>query len=1025
VTLFGFRYRSRSLQANQSTAFGIEELEARMLLSGPGQTSPLTPAQIRGAYGFDNLQPFVGGNQTLPADGQGQTIAILDAGSNPHIVADLATFDSRYHLTPLDGQNGDPWLQQVNETGGSGLPAAAPGWAVEIDMDVEWAHAIAPGANILLVATAFTTYPDGQGNLQATISSTDVQAAALTAVQHGASVVSMSFAGGPDPGILAYPGVTFVSTAGDTNQFYYPGGSSSALIVGGTVLSVNNTSYQGEQVWNNGDGASGGGTFPTAPLPSWQAGAAANVAVQDAAVYGGTPPTTRMAPDVAMAADKLAIVDATDGYTYAFGTSLGAPIWSGLLAIANEGRALELPGRGPLNLVDPTLPMLYSLPAADFHDIVGTVTYPDPNGATVQAWPGYDLSTGLGSPRADLLIPALIAPYAGYYSLMTDSLGYNGPLTVYGNTPAATPTGSDHITISTQGNEVQIQDNGQTDLFPISTISSIIVNTRATGDTVDVQSTPAGMPLTINLGSNDTVNLTPTSQNLGDLGGNVTINGQAGPVTLVVNDQGSSLGQTYTLTGATLTRVGATSVQITYQNVGKLVLNAGTGGNTITVDDPAASVTYVNNVAATDTVKVLANLNPVYIGNQVFPGQATQLVVTTQPPASVTPGDGFGLVVSAEDPLGNVDPTFRGTVTLVLANGPAGQSLDGTLTVAASQGVAVFSGLSLSQAADGYTVQAVSNGLTSAITAAIDVMPPITPTAGVLFTGAIATLTDTDPTAQPGDFTTTISWGDGSTSPGVVTADGKSLFTVTGPHTYAQEGPYTIAVTIIEPGGTPATAEGTAHVARAGLPPAKLGMVAGLLLHSVECCTDFVTAAYQRFLGRTPAAVELAGWAALLQKGLTDEQLEADLIGSSEYLQDHGGSGLAWVQGLYADLLGRIPTPEEVAGWVRALAAGMSPGQVAYDFAASPEREAQRVVADYQKYVDRAPSASEVSGWVIAFQQGLTNERVAAGIVGSAEYFQTHYANVNDWLSSAYQDILGRAPDDGELQSWLAVLKDS
>ena len=79
---------------------------------------------------------------------------------------------------------------------------------------------------------------------------------------------------------------------------------------------------------------------------------------------------------------------------------------------------------------------------------------------------------------------------------------------------------------------------------------------------------------------------------------------------------------------------------------------------------------------------------------------ATQLVVTTQPPASVTAGSGFGLVVTAEDAFGNVDPTFTGSVTLALANNPGGATLGGTLAVNASAGVATFSGLTLNKAGD-------------------------------------------------------------------------------------------------------------------------------------------------------------------------------------------------------------------------------------------------------------------------------------------------------------------------------------
>ena len=80
------------------------------------------------------------------------------------------------------------------------------------------------------------------------------------------------------------------------------------------------------------------------------------------------------------------------------GTSAASPIWAGLIAIADQGRALA--GGTPLTGYTQTLPALYSLPSADFHDIIyGNNGY--------SAGPGYDLVTGRGTPVANLLVPAL------------------------------------------------------------------------------------------------------------------------------------------------------------------------------------------------------------------------------------------------------------------------------------------------------------------------------------------------------------------------------------------------------------------------------------------------------------------------------------------------------------------------------------------------------------------------------------------------------------------------------------------
>ncbi len=107
----------------------------------------------------------------------------------------------------------------------------------------------------------------------------------------------------------------------------------------------------------------------------------------------------------------------------------------------------------------------------------------------------------------------------------------------------------------------------------------------------------------------------------------------------------------------------------------------------------------------------------------VTPATATQLVITQQPPASVTAGSGFGLQASIEDAYGNVVTTATNPVSVALANNPTAATLGGTLSVTASNGVAAFSGLTLTKAASGYTLQASSSGLSSATTSAVTVTP--------------------------------------------------------------------------------------------------------------------------------------------------------------------------------------------------------------------------------------------------------------------------------------------------------------
>src|SRR5262249_5798331 len=131
----------------------------------------------------------------------------------------------------------------------------------------------------------------------------------------------------------------------------------------------------------------------------------------------------------------------------------------------------------------------------------------------------------------------------------------------------------------------------------------------------------------------------------------------------------------------------------------------------------------------------------------VTAASASQLAVTTEPPAGVTAGSGFGLTIKAEDHFGNVDTNYSGgvTLTLVLASNTTGTTLDGVTTVTASGGVATFSDLTLNKAASGITLQASGGGLNRTTTSPITVtaapasqlvitaQPPASVTAGAGF----------------------------------------------------------------------------------------------------------------------------------------------------------------------------------------------------------------------------------------------------------------------------------------------------
>ncbi len=159
------------------------------LVVGPDQSSSpvgqgYTPAQMQQAYGFNQIALPAG--ETFNDAGSGQTIAIIDVLDDPYIVSDLQTFDKTFNIGgTADNPASTGFFKVVNENGGSTLPPTDNGqvdYGLETSLDVEWAHAMAPGANILLVETSTPSTLHDLGT-----------AIEFAARQPGVSVVSMSF----------------------------------------------------------------------------------------------------------------------------------------------------------------------------------------------------------------------------------------------------------------------------------------------------------------------------------------------------------------------------------------------------------------------------------------------------------------------------------------------------------------------------------------------------------------------------------------------------------------------------------------------------------------------------------------------------------------------------------------------------------------------------------------------------------------------------------------------------------------
>lgn len=356
----------------------FESLESRNLLSA------LTPDAVRSVYGFDDTS----------LTGAGQTIAVIDAFAAPTLPADLDTFDqstSAQTVGPSLFDQFGPASSFLTEHAMSSRERVDAGWAQETALDVEWAHAIAPGANILLVqATADTT--------TALINAVD-----WARKQTGVSVVSMSWGGGEfraektlDSAFTTPAGhtpITFVAASGDAGGApSYPAMSPNVLSVGGTTLRVRGDEYLSETAWSG----SGGGISKFEPAAEGQAAVTGN--------------SHRAGPDVSYDANPMTGFEVLDSLTFQGdsgwqtfgGTSAGTPQWAGLIALADQGRAAA--GEATLDGPTQTIPAIYAAPSSDFHDVqAGRIN------RAIRALAGFDLATGRGSPVANLLINDLVA----------------------------------------------------------------------------------------------------------------------------------------------------------------------------------------------------------------------------------------------------------------------------------------------------------------------------------------------------------------------------------------------------------------------------------------------------------------------------------------------------------------------------------------------------------------------------------------------------------------------------------------
>ena len=285
------------------------------------------PSDLRSAYALP------GGSA-----GAGMTVAIVDAYDDPNAEADLATYRAQFHLGRCTTSN--RCFHKIDQAGGHSYPAADPGWAQEISLDLDMVSAVCPACHILLVEASSAS----QANLGVAVN---------TAVRQGANAVSNSY-GGPDASDRTYgryyhhAGVAVTASAGDSGYgVSYPASSKWVTAVGGTSLHRSSRARRGwsEGVWN-GTG-SGCSTMNSAPWQPSSTTSCSGRAVADIAAVAN--------PATGVAVYDSYVFEGTSGWLTFGGTSAGAPIVAAAFALAgntdqvSDGSWVWLHHRGGVN----------------------------------------------------------------------------------------------------------------------------------------------------------------------------------------------------------------------------------------------------------------------------------------------------------------------------------------------------------------------------------------------------------------------------------------------------------------------------------------------------------------------------------------------------------------------------------------------------------------------------------------------------------------------------------------------------
>jgi len=700
-----------------------------------------TPAQIRAAYQLPALPTSWTGLSASQAAqyGAGQTIYIVDAHDDPNAAAELAAFNAKFGLpgctslaiapttklplAPPSPTSGCTFSVVYNTSNGgmtSTAPAYNSGWAMEIALDVQWAHAIAPMARIVLIEAAGPTLGDLLG-------------AVNLANAMGPGVVSMSFGGNEGSwttsvdSAFAASGMTYLAATGDNgNGVSWPAVSANVVAVGGTTLAYSGSGARSETTWSG----SGGGTSAYVATPSYQTNQTPGLGSRG----------RRSVADVSMNADPytgqmvvtMAPGSTTGKWMSVGGTSLSTPQWAGLTAIINANRALA--ARSPLGDAHAAIYALAAVPGTYSANFLDISTGSNGSCATCAASAGYDTPTGLGTPN-----------FARLLTDLSGSAATASPPVVSGvNVSGVTGSAFTFTTAATSTNAVTWAISGGPTGMTIAAATGVVTWSNPTAGTWSVVATATDSKT--GLAGKGTYNVTITAP-VPPVVAAITVSGTAGKALSFTATATGANPVTWSIASApTGMSIAASTGVVTWATP-----TAGTFKPVVTAKDnktgASGQVTATVTIGAAAVAPVVAAANITgTVGNALsYTATATSTNAVTwtiaSAPTGMTIGAGTGVISWAAPTVGTFKPVLTATDSKtgltgqVTASVTISASSAATAPVVAAITVSGTAGKALSYTATATSTNAVTWSIASApsgmaIAATTGVITWATPTVG-------------------------------------------------------------------------------------------------------------------------------------------------------------------------------------------------------------------------------------------------------------------------------------------------------